>query len=60
MTRNTYPYRPNLRLDQHEEALTEDGKTIQEETDDCMRMLSYAVAFTICVIGGVIYWWVLS
>ena len=60
MTRNPYPYRPAVHLDPHEQALTEDGKTIQEETDDCMRMLSYAVAFTVCVIGGVIYWWVLS
>ena len=55
--------RPNIRtihLDPHESALTDDGKTVQQESDDSVHMLSYVLWFLIIGAFGVIYYAVLS
>ena len=55
--------RPNIRLihlDPHESALTDDGKTCQQESDDSVHMLAYVLWFLIVGAIGVIYYVVLS
>ena len=55
--------RPNIRripLDPHESALTDDGKTFQQESDDSVYMLAYVLWFLIIGAIGVIYYVVLS
>ena len=55
--------RPNIRrihLDPHESALTDDGKTFQQESDDSVHMLAYVLWFLIVGALGVIYYVVLS
>ena len=55
--------RPNIRrihLDPHASALTEDGKTVQQESDDSVHMLAYVLWFLIVGVIGVIYYVVRS
>ena len=55
--------RPNIRtihLDPHESALTDDGKTCQQESDASVHMLSYVLWFLIVGAIGAIYYVVLS
>ena len=55
--------RPNLRrvhpLDDYELAMTDDGKTMQEEADASMRMLTWASVYAL-IVGSLLAWWWLS
>ena len=55
--------RPNIRtipLDPHDSALTDDGKTMQQESDESLLMLRYVLWGLILAAFGMIYYVMLS
>lgn len=57
------PHRENFRLvplDDHELAMTEDGKTFLEEERDSMNVLVYVMGLSLLALIGLGYWVFLS